>query len=462
MNRNIFRKYDIRGIFNKDLTQEAITTLGRAIGKYLTDRGMDKTAVGRDCRLSSDDLMEWLSAGLLASGIDVIDIGMVPTPVLYFSVHHFNYAAGIMITGSHNPPDYNGFKIQVGDSTIYGEEIQKIYRIADSRDFVEGKGSRGAADALSPYYDFIMKDISIERKGMKVVLDCGNGAGSVIAPKIMKDLGLDVVELFCEPDGRFPNHHPDPTVPAFLEDLIRTVRETGAELGVAYDGDADRIGVVDSSGEILWGDRLLIIFSRAILAENPGATVIGEVKCSQVLYDDIKAHGGNPVMWKTGHSLIKAKMKETGALIGGEMSGHMFFKHRYMGYDDAIYASLRLIELVGKTEGGLKALTSDIPQTVVTPEIRAECPEDKKFQIVKAIQEEFRKRGDVKFIDIDGARIHYPGGWGLIRASNTQPVLVMRFEAETEERLNEIRRDVESVLEKVKQQAEKERTDPSA
>ncbi len=454
MNRNIFREYDIRGIFNEDLTREAITTLGRAVGKYLSDKGMDTAAVGRDCRLSSDDLMEWLSAALLASGINVVDIGMVPTPVLYFSVHHFEYAAGIMITGSHNPPDYNGFKIQVGDSTIYGEEIQKILRIAESGDFVEGKGNRANADALTPYHAFMMKDITIAGKGMKIVLDCGNGAGSVIAPKIMKDLGLDVVELFCEPDGRFPNHHPDPTVPAYLEDLIRTVGETGAELGVAYDGDADRIGVVDSSGEILWGDRLLIIFSRAILAQNPGATILGEVKCSQVLYDDIKAHGGNPVMWKTGHSLLKAKMKETGALIGGEMSGHMFFKHRYMGYDDAIYASLRLIERVGKTEGGLKALTSDIPQTVVTPEIRAACPEDKKFQIVKIIQEVFRGRSDVKLIDIDGARVHYPGGWGLIRASNTQPVLVMRFEAESEERLNEIRRDVESVLEKAKQQAE--------
>lgn len=452
MNKHMFREYDIRGIFNKDLTEEAVTTLGRAVGKYFHSRGVKKTAVGRDCRLSSDDIFKWLSSSLLASGIDVIDLGLVPTPVLYFAVQHFNLPSGVMITGSHNPPDYNGFKIQVGDLTIYGEEIQKIYRAAGASDFIDGKGTLKRENALAPYRDYMLGDIKIERKDLKFVVDCGNGAASVIATKIMKDLGLDPVELYCEPDGRFPNHHPDPTVPANLEDLIRTVRETNADLGISYDGDADRLGVVDSNGEILWGDRLLIIFSRDILKENPGAHVLGEVKCSQVLYDDIKAHGGNPIMWKTGHSLIKAKIKETGALIGGEMSGHMFFSHRYFGFDDAIYASLRLLELVSRQSGGLKNLTAGIPQVVVTPEIRVDCPDEKKFEIVKKLQEVFKKRKDLTVIDIDGARVHYSSGWGLVRASNTQPVLVMRFEADSEENLNKIRKDIESILEKVRKE----------
>jgi len=305
-------------------------------------------------------------------------------------------------------------------------------------------------NALTPYGEFMLRDIKPERKDLRFVVDCGNGAASVIAPGVMKDLGLRPTMLYCEPDGRFPNHHPDPTVPANLKDLIRTVKETGSDLGIAYDGDADRLGVVDSRGDILWGDRLLIIFSRDILKDNPGAVVLGEVKCSQVLYDDIKAHGGKPIMWKTGHSLIKAKMKETGALIGGEMSGHMFFRHRYFGFDDAIYASLRLLELVSRSSEGLGPLASGIPDVVTTPEIRVECPEDKKFQIVEKLQEAFRGRKDVSVIDIDGARVHYPAGWGLVRASNTQPVLVMRFEADNQENLEKIRKDMESVLEKVK------------
>jgi phosphomannomutase/phosphoglucomutase len=450
MNRHIFREYDIRGIFGQDLTEEAVTTLGKAMGAYLRSQDIAEVVVGRDCRLSSDDLFEWLTRGLLASGFQVIDIGMVPTPVLYFAVHHFGHPAGIMITGSHNPPDYNGFKVQVGDLTIYGEEIQKIHAIAEAGNFVAGKGSMREEDALTPYDEYMIRDIKLERRDLRFVVDCGNGAASVIAPRVMKDLGLHPTLLYCEPDGRFPNHHPDPTVPANLEDLIRIVKESGSDLGIAYDGDADRIGVVDSRGEILWGDRLLIIFSREIIKENPGASVLGEVKCSQVLYDDIRAHGGRPIMWKTGHSLIKAKMKETGALIGGEMSGHMFFRHRYFGFDDAIYASLRLLELVSRSSGGLGALASGIPDVVVTPEIRVECPEDKKFQIVEKLQKTFKARKDVTVIDIDGARVHYAEGWGLVRASNTQPVLVMRFEASSRENLEKIRKDMESVLERIK------------
>lgn len=452
MNRQIFREYDIRGIFGKDLTEDAVTTLGRAMGAYLRERAIAEVVVGRDCRLSSDELFAWLTRGLMDSGLHVIDIGMVPTPVLYFAVHHFKHPAGVMITGSHNPPDYNGFKVQIGDSTIYGDEIQKIYAVAEAGRFVSGKGSMRKENALTPYAQYMKGDIRPERKDIRFVVDCGNGAASVIAPRVMEELGLRPTLLYCEPDGHFPNHHPDPTVPANLEDLVRTVKETGAELGIAYDGDADRIGVVDSRGGILWGDRLLIIFSRDILKDNPGAAVLGEVKCSQVLYDDIKAHGGNPIMWKTGHSLIKAKMKEAGALIGGEMSGHMFFRHRYFGFDDAIYASLRLLELVSRSGEGLGPLTSDIPDVVVTPEIRVDCPEERKFKIVQKLQETFKKRKDVTVIDIDGARVHYPAGWGLVRASNTQPVLVMRFEADSEENLEKIRKDMESVLEGIKKE----------
>jgi phosphomannomutase/phosphoglucomutase len=450
MNRNMFREYDIRGIFNEDLTRESVSTLGRTIGTYLESKGIRTAAVGRDCRLSSDDIFAWLAAGLTAAGIDVVDIGMVPTPVLYFSVHHFGFPSGVMITGSHNPPEYNGFKVQVGDSTIYGDEIQKLYRIASEGKLAGGNGTIGREDALKPYRDYMMRDIKMERKNMKFVVDCGNGTAGVIAPKIMRDLGLDPVELYCDPDGTFPNHHPDPTVPAHLRDLIRRVGETGAELGIAYDGDADRIGVVDQDGEILWGDRLLVIFSRAILKDHPGATVLGEVKCSQVLYDDIRAHGGNPVMWKTGHSLIKAKIKESGALIGGEMSGHMFFSHRYFGFDDAIYASLRLLELVSRQKEGLKTLTKGIPRVVSTPEIRVDCPDEKKFAIVGRVLDEFKKRKDLSVIDIDGARVSFPHGWGLVRASNTQPVLVLRFEADNDENLGKIKNEMESVIEEVR------------
>jgi len=450
MNRNIFREYDIRGIFNEDLTRRSVTTLGRAIGTYLTARDLHRTSLGHDCRLSSDDLLAWLTEGLLSTGVDVVDIGMAPTPVLYFSVHSFGLPAGVMITGSHNPPEYNGFKVQVGDLALHGDEIQEIWRIADRGDFSKGEGHVLTRDAMTPYREFILGDIKPGPRRVGFAVDCGNGTAGVVAPRIMKELGFRPVELFCEPDGRFPNHHPDPTVPAYLKDLIRTVKEKGLEIGIAYDGDADRLGAVDAAGNILWGDRLLIIFSRAILKENPGASILGEVKCSQVLYDDIKAHGGVPIMWKTGHSLIKAKIKESGALIGGEMSGHMFFRHRYFGFDDAIYASLRLLELLSREEGGLAALTAGIPDVLVTPEIRVDCPDDKKFEIVKLLQAEFKKRKDVSVIDIDGARVHYASGWGLVRASNTQPVLVMRFEADTRENLARIRQDMETALEAAK------------
>lgn len=446
IDKNIFRQYDIRGVYDSQLNNRVVTTLGRAIAKLLKDNKIDEVIIGRDCRVSSDALFQYLSHGLIQSGIDVFDAGMIPTPTLYFAVNHYKMKAGVMITGSHNPPHYNGFKIQIGDSTIYGEQIQKLYQICIDGRFIEGKGKMSPIDALNPYIDYMVKNIKIEKRGIKFAVDCGNGTVGVVLGKIMKAIGLKPLELFCEPDGNFPNHHPDPTVAEFLAELIKTVKVENCQLGLAYDGDGDRLGVVDSDGQILWGDRLLIIFSREILKRHPGAAILGEVKCSQLLYDDVIKNGGRPIMWKTGHSLIKAKMKEENALVGGEMSGHLFFRDRYLGFDDAIYASLRLLELVSKSEGGLKTLTSNIPATVVTPEIRTDCPDEKKFKVVEKIKEVFGKRTDVKIIDIDGARIQFEGGWGLVRASNTQPVIVTRFEADTRENLEKIKSEIEGHL----------------
>ena len=451
MNRTIFREYDVRGIVGRDLDEPTVTTLGRAIGTYFAGRGIKATVVGRDARASSPDVFGWLTTGLLSTGMDVIDAGMVPTPLLYFSVLHYGNDAGVMITGSHNPPDYNGFKMQIGHESVYGAMIQKIGDIAFSGDFATGQGSMSSLEPIPTYLDYVTENITLERTDIKAVVDAGNGVGGMVAIPLMKKLGLDPIELYCEPDGSFPNHHPDPTVPENLVDLIARVKETGADLGIGYDGDADRIGVVDPQGEIIWGDKLLLIFARDILEDNPGAAVLGEVKCSKVLYDGVREHGGDAVMWKTGHSLIKEKIRESGALIGGEMSGHIFFKHRWFGFDDAIYSSLRLIELISRTPGGLGALTADIPSTISTPEIRTECPEELKFQIVAEVQRIYRARTDVEMIDIDGARVNFPSGWGLLRASNTQPVLVSRFESDTQENLQKIREDVEGVLEQAKE-----------
>jgi phosphomannomutase/phosphoglucomutase len=451
MDRTIFREYDIRGIAGRDLDRDTVTTIGKAVGTYYLGRGARTTVVGRDARLSSPEIFSWLAEGLRSTGMDVIDAGMIPTPLLYFSVLHFGKDAGVMVTGSHNPPDYNGFKMQFGHESVYGPMIQAIGDIAFSGDFRTGRGALETLEPVPAYIDHVASIIRLERTDIKLVVDAGNGVGGTVAIPAMRRLGLDPIELFCEPDGTFPNHHPDPTVPANLAPLIARVRETGADLGIGYDGDADRIGVVDPAGEILWGDKLLLVFARDILKDNPGATVIGEVKCSKVLYDGIAAAGGRPLMWKTGHSLIKEKIRESGALIGGEMSGHIFFKHRWFGFDDAIYSSLRLVELISRTPGGLPALVSTIPATVSTPEIRTECPEELKFAIVEEVQRIYRARSDVEMIDIDGARVNFKDGWGLLRASNTQPVLVSRFESDTGENLARIRRDVESVLEQAKE-----------
>ena len=437
MKSHIFREYDIRGLVPDDLGEELVKHLGLATGTYYRNKGAKRISLGQDCRLSSPDLSKWLIEGLMESGMEIVDLGMVPTPLLYFSLHQLEVDGGIQITGSHNPPEFNGFKICLGKASIYGEEIQKIGKIMESGDFSRGHGKQEKADMVGPYLRYLEQNIRPGPVKRTVVVDAGNGAGGPVACNAYERIGFEVISLFCEPDGRFPNHHPDPTIPENLKSLISKVSEASADLGIAFDGDADRIGVVDQEGNIIWGDQLMIIFSRDLLTRHPGGKIIGEVKCSQVLYDDIEKHGGQPIMWKAGHSLIKSKMKEESALLAGEMSGHIFFSERYFGYDDAIYAGARLLEIVSQTERSLKELLADIPKMVNTPEIRMECPDSKKFQVVADLVEEFKKY--YRVIDVDGARVLFDEGWGLIRASNTQPVLVLRFEAKDENGLEKIR-----------------------
>jgi phosphomannomutase/phosphoglucomutase len=446
----IFRQYDIRGVWGKDLSPEAVSKIGKAFAFYLKGQiGKERPTltIGRDVRLSSPEVFKYLSDALLESGVDVIDIGVCPTPLQYFSLYHLNADGGVMITGSHNPPEFNGLKLSVGKETIYGERIQDIRKLIEEAKGTKGEGSLSKHPIIPDYIDYLSGRFG-SFKGIKVVIDAGNGTGGLVAPPLIRRLGADVIEIYCEPDGNFPNHHPDPVVIDNIKDLISKVRAERAHLGIGYDGDSDRIGVVDEDGDVVWGDRLMIIFSREILKKNPGAPIIGEVKCSQTLYDDIKNHGGVPIMWKTGHSLIKKKLKETGGLLAGEMSGHIFFADRYFGYDDAIYASLRLLEILAQNGEpfSVKALLRGIPPTVSTPEIRFDCPDEIKFDIVDRVKESFK---DYPVIDIDGVRVNFPEGWGLIRASNTQPALVMRFEAKDEASLKKIRDFVEGELRKL-------------
>ena len=438
MNPQVFREYDIRGVVQNDFDDEFVVNLGRAYATILIEAGKHNITLGRDCRLSSDMLRERLLEGLLSAGINVTDIGVVPTPLLYFSMLHWKMDGGAMITGSHNAAEYNGFKLGVGPSTIFGSEIQRVRQIIEARAFrsIGAGGALTFRPVLPDYQDYIKSNIRLT-PGMKVVVDGGNGCGGVVAVPLMRQMGLETVELYVEMDGRFPHHHPDPTVEENMRDLQAAVKNTGALVGIAYDGDADRIGAVDENQRIVWGDELMVVFSRAILKERPGATIIGDVKCSRRLYDDIAGHGGRPIMWKTGHSLIKSKLKQEGAALAGEMSGHMFFNDRYYGFDDAIYASLRLLEILGQEGRGLAALLSDLPETRFTPEIRLDCPDEHKFEVVRKAADYFRSNYPTD--DIDGARVTFPGGWGLVRASNTQPALVMRFEARDEETLGEIR-----------------------
>jgi phosphomannomutase/phosphoglucomutase len=446
INPKIFREYDIRGIVGQDLDETVVETLGRAMGTFFLGRGQKDVAVGQDCRLSSPGFGRALIRGLLATGCDVADLGVVPTPLLYFSVFFKKKEAGVMITGSHNPPEHNGFKMMSGEDTLYGKTIQALYEIVRKGVFPRGEGRVASLDVVSEYKDYVARNVRFSRP-VKVVIDAGNGTGGAVAVPLLRKMGADVVDIFCEPDGRFPNHHPDPTLPEAMEKLIAKVRESGAELGIGYDGDADRIGVVDDEGRILWGDQLLILFARDILPARPGAAVISEVKASKVLYEEIERLGGRPIMWRTGHSLIKQKIKEEKAPLAGEMSGHIFFADRWFGFDDAIYASARLLELLSRSEKKLSAMMADLPKTYSTPEIRIYASDEVKFKIVDEVRRELAARYPV--IDIDGVRAIFPKGWGLVRASNTQAVIVLRFEADTEAELAAIQKEVRGVLQKV-------------
>ncbi len=455
----LFREYDIRGIVGTELTNGVADEIGRAFATIGLDRGLKTVAVGRDGRESSPALRDRLVKGLTAGGLNVVDVGVCPTPVLYFSLFHLPVDGGVMITGSHNASEYNGFKLCVGKEAIHGEDIQHLRKIVEKGKFSSGSGTVTQRPVIPDYLAYLKKNFaSVQGKGLHVVIDCGNGAAALVAKAAVEQLGCRVTGLYCELDGRFPNHHPDPTVVDNLQDLIATVKKTKADVGIGYDGDADRIGAVDEQGKILWGDRLMVIYARDILAARPGSTIISEVKASQSLYDDIKARGGRPIMWKTGHSLIKAKMKEESSVLAGEMSGHMFFADRYFGYDDAIYASCRLIEILVKTGKPLSSLVADLPQTSVTPEIRVECPDPIKFDLVKRVQGRFLDYAASRrpfahpnltireVITIDGVRVVFEDGWGLIRASNTQPALVLRFEASSPDRLRTIQSLIESEL----------------
>ena len=436
MNKEIFREYDIRGDVEKDLTDNVVRNIGRAFATYMTEGGKKTASIARDCRLSSEHYRDLLVKSMVESGLDVIDVGLVPTGLFYYSLFNLDVEGGIMITGSHNPPQMNGFKVAFGKSTIFGEQIQNIRKIIEEGRFVQGKGAyREYKNIVADYFTFLRSHIKLNKQ-FKVVVDAGNGTGGVIGVPIMREMGQEVVELFCDMDGHFPNHFPDPTVEKNLETLRKTVLEQKAHVGIGYDGDADRIGIIDEKGNIIWGDYLMIIFARDILREHKGAYFVSEVKCSKNLFDDIEKHGGKPIMWKAGHSLIKQKMKEIGALMGGEMSGHIFFADKFFGYDDAIYASLRFLEIMERDGRPVSEFLSDLPKMFSTPEIRMDCPDNVKFDIVRKLTEYYKSKFNV--IDTDGVRVTFEDGWGLVRSSNTQPILVLRFEATSEEALARI------------------------
>lgn len=444
MNCNIFRENDIRGLVDEDLTPQSVEVLALAVGTFFRRRNVKCVALGRDARHSSQLFRDIFVRGLNQTGLNVLDIGAIPTPVLYFALFTEKASAGVMITGSHNPKEYNGFKLCLGSSAIFGAGIQEIRRIVASSDFARGQGTLLKKDILPDYINFISQNIKLGKKKLKAVIDGGNGIAGIAGTSVYRKLDCETVGLFVEPDGNFPNHHPDPTQPENLQTAIKILRETGADLAIAFDGDGDRIGVVDENGNIIPADKLLIIYARSILEKRPQAAFVADVKCSQNLFDEIRQMGGQAIMWKTGHALIKAKMKETGALLAGEMSGHIYFADRFFGFDDAIYAGARLLEILSNTEQSLSELLNDLPPIFNTPEIRVACPDENKFEIVRLLTDEFKKSN--KVVDIDGARILFENGWGLVRASNTQPVLTMRFEAADKTSLEQIQEAVEMRL----------------
>ncbi|MBN2202137.1 phosphomannomutase/phosphoglucomutase [bacterium] len=435
MNRNIFRAYDIRGIADTDLNDETVESIGRAYGTTLNAKGLKTAVVGRDVRLTSERISAALARGILSTGMDVIDVGTVPTPVLYYAIERLKADGGVMVTGSHNPIEFNGLKMCEGLASLHGEQIQALLALIESGKFSGGRGRLTRHDIVPEYRAMILEKIRIPKR-FKIVIDAGNGTAGPIAPGLFEALGCEVIRMYCDPDGRFPNHLPDPTVMKYIEDLRRRTVETGADFGIGYDGDADRLGLVDDKGRAVFADKILALLSKEVLSRHPGAPIVFDVKCSQLLPEVIEKAGGLPVMWKTGHSLLKAKMKETDAPLAGEMSGHIFFKDGYFGFDDGIYVSMRLAQFLANQAKTLSALVGELPVFESTPEIRIECPDDRKFDVVDRLVRSFKK--DYQVIDVDGARVLFGDGWGLVRASNTQPLLVMRFEAKTRERLKEI------------------------
>jgi phosphomannomutase/phosphoglucomutase len=449
---HIFREYDIRGTVGVDLSEDFAYLLGRAYATLAKEHGKNNIAVGHDCRLTSPAYAQALVQGLNEEGISTLTTGMGPTPQLYYAIFKQNLGGGIQVTGSHNPADMNGFKICLGTHTLSGEQIQDLrvrMEAATKRNPSEKRGSNEDLPIRDTYINELIENIKphLGKRKLKIVVDAGNGVGGLTAPRVLRGLGVEVVELYCETDGRFPNHHPDPTVLENIKVLRQTVRDTKADFGIGLDGDADRIGVVDQHGDVIFGDMLLLIFAREILKEKPGATIIGDVKCSDLLFSDLRARGGNAIMWKTGHSLIKGKLYETGGVLAGEMSAHIFFKHRYYGFDDAVYAGIRLVEIMSKISTPLSSLLSDLPRRISTPEIRVDCPEEIKFKIVSEAQ---KKLARYNTDTTDGVRVTFDNGWGLVRASNTQPVLVMRFEADTQQHLDEYQKIVTSEIEQIK------------
>ena len=433
----IFRAYDIRGIVDETLTADIVTVIGRAIGSEAIERRVDSLCIGYDGRHSSPDLADALARGIMATGCNVIRVGAVPTPVLYFATHELDTGSGVMVTGSHNPANYNGLKIMLGGETLHGEAIQKLLERIRTGDFAIGQGSQSSEDVRRAYLDRIVGDIAVAAP-LKVVLDAGNGIAGELAPLLIEELGCEVIPLYCEVDGSFPNHHPDPGKPENLADLIECVKAEGADIGLAFDGDGDRLGVVTNTGKIIWPDRLLMLFARDVVSRNPGADVLYDVKCSRRLAGVISEAGGRPIMWKTGHSLMKAKMKESGALLAGEMSGHIFFGERWMGFDDGLYSAARLLEILGVEDRHCDEVFEDFPEDISTPELNVEVSDETKFPLIEKLSRE-GDFGDGNISTIDGIRVEFTDGWGLCRASNTTPVLVLRFEAETEEALERIK-----------------------
>lgn len=441
---NIFKAYDIRGIVGKTLTAGIVREIGRAIGSEATARKQSTVVVGRDGRLSGPEFAQALSDGLRAAGVNVIDIGMVPTPVLYFATHHLKTGSGVAITGSHNPPDYNGIKIMLGGETLSGEAISALRtRIVEGK-LSSGAGERKAVDVVPDYIARVTSDVRLARP-LKIVVDCGNGVPGMLAPRVLRELGCEVSELFCEVDGHFPNHHPDPSQPENLEDLIRAVKAQRADLGLAFDGDGDRLGVVTAEGVIIWPDRQMMLYAKDVLSRNPGATIIYDVKCTRNLAIEITRHGGEPLMWKTGHSLIKAKMQETGALLAGEMSGHIFFKERWYGFDDGLYTAARLLEILSHDARAPSAVFAELPETVNTPELKLEMKEGEHFKLMERLQKSAHFPG-AKLTTIDGVRADFADGWGLARPSNTTPTVVIRFEAENKEALARIQKQFRDLI----------------